>query len=286
MNSLSSASSSSITVDRKPLVSGEVSLTAAKEFLYYLYSGLLFSLAFIPGVPTRLSVVTATILTFIYTTHLKPRTWIKNISCAVLMALSPFTSGAATLYTMVTDNQIRTLLENASLTTLPQGLGDILYILMTSLGPLVLTLFCGFMAREIVMDIHDYESDKASCIMTIPVRHGRRMATRVALGFVIAMCISACSEPLWSVVNINWNEYRPPLFESNQTFIKWTQTLWNILSASAVRKLCLSASGSLWMIIRLLRVRRSEGEDKRVLDRFIEEGKGAILFLLTSFVLK
>ena len=269
----------------KPLVTGEVSFSMVKEFLYYLYSCLLVTLTFIPGSPTRLSAVTATILTFIYTKHLKPRTWVKNISCATLMALSPFTSGAATLYTIMTDGKVQSLLESISLTaTIPQGMSDILRILMTSIGPLVLTLFCGFMTREIIMDVSDYESDKTSGIMTIPVRYGRRMAIRVALGFLAAMCISACVHPIWQVVNLNWNRVLLPTVGHSNYAWRWTRALWIVLKTPVMVKACFSVLGSVWMMIRMLQVHRTEGEDKRILDRFIEEGKGAISFILASFI--
>jgi 4-hydroxybenzoate polyprenyltransferase len=259
----------------KPLALGEVSFDAVKQFLYYLYSFLLLSSSLIPGIPTRLSVVAATILTFVYTKHLKPHTWIKNISCAMLMALSPFTSGAATLYTLASDQRYQNVIRSVSLSSFP----SILSILLTSVGPLVLTLFCGFMSREIVMDISDYESDKASYIMTIPVKYGRRMAIRVAFGFLIAMSISACFYPVWRLFHIDWTTALSPALGLPKviSIIGRSPDVWNA---------CFSILGSAWMMIRLQQVLRTEGEDRRVLDRFIEEGKGAIFFILASFLLK
>jgi len=279
---------SSVT-DRKPLISGEVTFSMVKTFLYYLYSGILISLAFLPGIPTRISVVVATILTFIYTKHLKPMTWTKNIVCATIMALSPFTSGAATLYVMTMDQQMRhLLLEGVSWIQRLQDWQGILYILITSLGPLVMTLFCGFMAREIVMDVSDYESDKASRIMTIPVRHGRKVATRVAIAFLYAMVVSACFEPLRLLVNVNWRDifHSYPFVGGPKGLKLLILSMQKTLFIPAVVKLFFSMAGSFWMLIRLLQVVQSNGSDKRLLNRFIEDGKGAILLLLTSFALK
>lgn len=63
-----------------------------------LYACLLLTLTVIPGRLARLCVVSATMITFLYTEHLKPLTWIKNMSCALIIGLAPLTSAAATLH--------------------------------------------------------------------------------------------------------------------------------------------------------------------------------------------
>ncbi len=74
---------------------GVVPMSVAKIFDSYLYAILLLSSAFVPGATSRLMVLGGAITTYLYTVHLKPRTWIKNVSCAGLVAISPLTSGLA-----------------------------------------------------------------------------------------------------------------------------------------------------------------------------------------------
>ncbi len=78
-----------------PLAQGEVPLSIAKTFDSYLYGMLLLTSAFVPGAPSRLMVLGGAIITYLYTVHLKPLTWIKNLSCAALVSMSPVTSGMA-----------------------------------------------------------------------------------------------------------------------------------------------------------------------------------------------
>ena len=127
----------------KPLATGDVPMIVAKRFLSYLYAALLVCLCAVPGIASRLTVVVAAMLTFWYTQHLKPRTWLKNVSCAGLIALGPFTSGSAAL---------SLVLDGAQGATSAPTLGSVGPAL-GSLWRLVLTLFAGFMSREILMDV-------------------------------------------------------------------------------------------------------------------------------------
>jgi hypothetical protein len=74
---------------------GGVPLAVAKSFDSILYASLLLSSAFVPGVASRLMVLGGAMITYLYTVHLKPRTWVKNLSCAALVGVSPVTSGLA-----------------------------------------------------------------------------------------------------------------------------------------------------------------------------------------------
>jgi len=74
---------------------GGVPLAVAKSFDSILYASLLLSSAFVPGVASRLMVLGGAMMTYLYTVHLKPRTWVKNLSCAALVGVSPVTSGLA-----------------------------------------------------------------------------------------------------------------------------------------------------------------------------------------------
>ena len=53
----------------------KVPLAVCKKALYYLYAMALLTVNFLPGVPARFAVTGGLILTFLYTKHVKPRTW-------------------------------------------------------------------------------------------------------------------------------------------------------------------------------------------------------------------
>merc|ERR1711971_444420 len=103
-------------------------------------------------------------LTFWYTQHLKPITWLKNVVCAGIIALSPFTSYTAAA-----------MLSSSSSGLFMSVLRD------TKLWALTGALFCGLNAREILMDMRDTEDDSKHNVLTVPVKHGRRFASRIAL---------------------------------------------------------------------------------------------------------
>jgi 4-hydroxybenzoate polyprenyltransferase len=212
----------------KPLVIGHVPMAVAKRFLYYLYAALLFSLTVVPGVPARLSVVVGLMLTFWYTKHLKPITWLKNVVCASLMALSPLTSGSAALAT-ASANKWHVL------TVLP-------------LWRLTGMLFCGFLGREIMMDINDVVDDRLHKVKTVPVKYGRKFAAQVSLVATAVMAGLA------------------------------------LAGKESSRQLVFAGIGSSWMLYRAWQVLRVQGEDRVVVDRAVEDGKLAVMMLLASFV--
>jgi len=118
----------------------------------------------VPGVPARIAVVSGLMLTFWYTQHLKPRTWLKNAVCASLIALSPLTSGVAAM----------------SLTGITGEWGPLLRV--------VLMLFVGILGREITMDINDVQDDSQHGVRTVPVVYGKKIAS--AIGFVCAIGVA------------------------------------------------------------------------------------------------
>jgi 4-hydroxybenzoate polyprenyltransferase len=214
----------------KPLVVGHVPMAVAKRFLYYMYAALLFSLTVVPGVPARLSVVVGLMLTFWYTKHLKPITWLKNFVCASVIALSPLTSGCAALAIANSNNNKWHIL-----TVLP-------------LWRLTGMLFCGFLGREIIMDINDVVDDRLHKVRTVPVKYGRKFAAQVALVATAVMAGLA------------------------------------VAGKESTRQLVLAAVGSLWMLYRAWHVLRVQGEDRGVVERAVEDGKLAVVMLLASFV--
>ena len=73
-------------------------------------------------------------------------TWIKNAMCAILIALSPFTSGSAVL---------KVASEVGS-----GPWGGLKVLAVPSLWRLVAMLFFGVSGREVMMDITDLQDDK------------------------------------------------------------------------------------------------------------------------------
>lgn len=126
-----------------PLAQGEVPLSIAKTFDSYLYAMLLLSSAFVPGAISRAMVLGGAIITYLYTVHLKPLTWIKNLSCAALVSMSPVTSGLAAWHVLCND---RAFLQSPS-SSLAAACGPPPFhrIFKSPLSFLVVALFAGIM---------------------------------------------------------------------------------------------------------------------------------------------
>jgi 4-hydroxybenzoate polyprenyltransferase len=237
----------------KPLVGGTVPIAVAKRFLYFLYSALLLCLPFVPGVPARMMVVVGIMLTYQYTRHLKPITWLKNIVCASLIALSPATSGLAAF--SLSSNKSWSLLFG-----------------VPALWRLVGMIFLGFVGREIIMDINDMADDLAHDVRTVPVEFGRKFAAKAALSCTAAMTVAATMGPIWQIG------------QAVGSSLTWKSLLSTLRTSSATRKLMLASIGSLAMMRRAWHVYETEGEDRDINDRAIEEGKLSVMLLLASFV--
>jgi 4-hydroxybenzoate polyprenyltransferase len=156
-------------------------LHVAKRFLSYLYAGALICLTMVPGVPARLTVVMGLMLTFWYTEHLKPRTWLKNAVCASLVALSPLTSGVAAM----------------SMTGTSGG--------WVSLLRVVAILFIGILGREITMDINDSSDDGLHGVRTVPVVYGTKFASTIGLVCSAAVAGLSVAGPLGEFLTGTWN---------------------------------------------------------------------------------
>lgn len=240
----------------KALVEGRVSLAVARRFLSYLYAAALVAVAFLPGIPARLSVVIGLMMTYWYTQHLKPITLLKNIVCASLIALSPLTSGSAAM---------ALTLGNA---------WTLRHLLVTPLWRLVGTLFFGVLAREILMDCNDVVGDGQAHVRTVPVRYGKRLAGRLA--FLMTLLGAACS-------------LGGPVAQVNQNWVSGA-TLWTSLpstvaaSPSAARRLVFAGLGSFMVVRRGWQVVQTEANDREVIDKAVNEGLFTVLFFLASFV--
>jgi 4-hydroxybenzoate polyprenyltransferase len=229
-----------------------------------MYATLLLSVTFVPGTPARLSIVTGAMTTFWYTQHLKPKTWLKNVSCALLMALSPLTSGAAVMHLEA--------LSVAAATGVKRTIWDLVGSTTVALGPLFLALFCGFMGREIFMDVKDYQGDKKAGIETVPVRYGRRFGTAVGFGFYGMMGLVAIMGPLLD------------LLLGNGVASLEGMGLLQLLQIPVLQRLFSGSLAGIIMCFRANQIYRTEGRDETVLNKAIEEGKFTSLLVLASFL--
>jgi len=250
--------------DFKPLVSGEVTYPTTKRFLSYLYAGILISVAFVPGPTARLSVVSACMLTFWYTQHFKPKTWLKNVSCAALIALAPYTSGSAAIH----------LLKEGGIDGAQR-----LSTAWNQMGRLTTLLFTGIMGREILMDIVDCDSDKSANVYTVPVRYGRRFASKVALSCMVITAALATSAPL-----VQFLALESPV----QTLIENSGGGFSMIAAGwsvpALRRFCLALIPSLTLVVGAFKVQKTEGRDETIITRTVEGSKICVLLLLASFL--
>lgn len=240
----------------KPMVAPRI----VKRFLGFLYAALLLCTSVVPGIPARLSIVGGAMLTFLYTQHLKPITWVKTITCALLIALAPVTSGAAALsldHMMAVTNGSHINTNNILQTLL---LGSTAAL---SLARLVGMLFFGFLGREILMDINDVVDDRLHKIKTVPVRYGRQFASRVAFLSTLLMA---------------------GLCLLNATTATTTAAATSIGAIRNPRALAFAVLGSLAQLRRAYQVLRTDGTSRDLVSQAVEEGKLTVLLLLASFV--
>lgn len=228
---------------------GPVTNEVARRFLMYLYASALFTSNCLPGIPTRLSVTVGLMLTYLYTVHLKPMTWVKNIVCASLIALAPWTSGSCALY----------LLQSGG-----GHVGSIGVWFVPSLWRLFGVLFCGVVGREILMDCNDLLADGASGLRTVPVVHGRLYASRVAAASTVVMTLLAVVPHLQQL-----------------TRLPAAVALW---SSAPLRRLLLAATGCGLQLRGTWRAVQTEGADATVIEAVVGQSLLTVVLMLASFV--
>lgn len=209
-------------------------------------------------------VISGAITTYLYTVHLKPKTWIKNISCAALVAISPITSGLAAW---------KVLSDGAAAATTSSSIPYAL-IFKSPLSFLVLSLFAGIMCREILMDITDCEGDAKAGIQTLPVKYGKQMASRVAMGWSIVSCASACGESL-----VKW----VPIGVSRLMSVSSAADTM-ALTVPATRKLVLSILGAGLFAQKTYDVLRTKGDDVLLAEKAVRDSLLGVLLVLFSFM--
>jgi 4-hydroxybenzoate polyprenyltransferase len=243
---------------KKALLNKSVSRPTVKRFLMYLYAAALIVSTFLPGVPTRLSVVTALIMTYLHTKHLKPMTWIKNIVCASLIALAPWTSGSCA-WNLVHPSYYPVAAESTSI-----GHGLRFIFLVPELWRAFVVLFAGVLGREILMDCNDKVADEAAGIRTVPVVYGRRVGVQVAAVSTVVMALTAMAPHV------------RPLVKLPAAVPFWT--------CPPLRRLVLAgvASGAhLWGVWK---VWKTQAEDEALVTKTVDNSLLTVVGILASFV--
>lgn len=243
-----------------PLVSGELTLSIVRRYLNYLYAAALVCVALVPGAPARMAVVGGLMLTFWYTKHLKPMTWIKNVMCASLIALSPFTSGAAAL---------KVASEIAG-----GPWGNLRVLAIPSLWRLVMMLFWGVCGREIYMDMTDIEDDKLNSVRTIPVTYGKKYASVVAMICYTLGGASVMGGPVAQLISKLGGSISLPALKS----------ILLANSGGLTRRLAFASVGSFMLIRRGIQVFSTNGEDSDIIDGTVDEAQIAMIICLGSFI--
>ncbi|KAL7463059.1 hypothetical protein ACHAXS_003440 [Conticribra weissflogii] len=278
-----------------PLAQGLIPFSITKTFDSYLYALLLLSSAFVPGVISRLFVIGGAIITYLYTVHLKPKTWIKNASCAALVSMSPVTSGLAAWHVLCNGHVAGTVPANSA-TAIGITIPSLANILKSPLLFLVIALFAGIMSREILMDITDCEGDARAGITTVPVKYGREFASAVAFAWAGISSLAACGSSwvwllgIWNAgVHLNFGSLGT-MFSSWKklfSFDTWTSLVTLVMTGFAnsnMRRLVLSFAGSGLMLQRAFQVWRSKGDNADLAERAIRESLFSVVLVLASFV--
>lgn len=130
----------------RPLPRGDISPHMVKRALKWMYAAHLTLICLVNSATLRLWVLGSTMLTYLYSQHLKPRTGIKNVVCALIIAMAVGLGGMA-------------------VGGFPHGL--------LAVWPSMLIIGAGILHRELNMDIQDMAGDAITGVPTVPVRVGR-----------------------------------------------------------------------------------------------------------------
>ena len=189
---------------KRPIVSGKVKIyEAILLYAFLIGSAEALSLRFLPEMQQYILNLII-FLTSVYTPLLKRIPLLKNISCAWIVSLTPFFSGLASSQNLI-------LSENNNF--------GILSIAMS-------LVFYGSLSNEILLDIRDYNGDKAHNIYTLPVVFGKKvslacariitnlniMSNSLALMYITNVTIGLllviiCSPISFNLFTLNNNEY-------------------------------------------------------------------------------
>jgi len=141
----------------RPLVTGKISLTETKILVFSLLGLTELLTIFFLNFDLNLIVQLSIINIIIYTPILKKITFIKNISCALLISFTPIFSGLS-INTNYNHNLLYTL----------SGM-----------------IFLGSLYSEILSDINDKDGDNKNNIITLPVKYGNDISMNIIYFFII-----------------------------------------------------------------------------------------------------
>lgn len=138
----------------RPLVTGEVRPDTVKFVLKWAYATHLTLLCLVDTAPMRLWVLANTLLTYLYSVHLKPLTGVKNFVCAAIVSMA------------------------IGLGAIAVGGGSAsvqaVWRPMAAVAGLI-------WHREMVMDIKDMEGDAMAGVRTVAVAYGAKKALLLSL---------------------------------------------------------------------------------------------------------
>jgi len=137
--------SRSVDAINKPGDAEEFDPPFVRSALSFAYGHLLILSTLLPRVLPRLLVVGGTVVTYLYTVHLKPVLLLKNAVVASIVACCPLASASS--------------------------FGDVTGGVIGLCG----TLFLGTFGREVWMDVIDVDGDRRCGIRTVPVAYGKRV---------------------------------------------------------------------------------------------------------------
>jgi 4-hydroxybenzoate polyprenyltransferase len=247
-------------------VNGMWNKLVTRRLLMYMYSISLCIATCLPGIPTRLSVNIALMMTYMYTVHFKPITLMKNIVCATLIALAPWTSGSSTLYLLQQQYNINIVATGSS------SLSSVLHggvWAIPSLWRLFGVLFTGVLGREILMDCNDVVADRASGIRTVPVVYGCQIASYVAAFTTGIMTYLSIASPLQQLLSLS------------SSIASMASPIW---TTAPFRRLALAGLGCVIQLNSMRRTLQTKGTNKLVIDQMIEQNLFTVVLLMASFV--
>ncbi len=143
--------------DKNPIVTGSVSFAEAKTLFSQLYLlAAVSTFTVFRTYESRCVLLFSIITTYIYSKHLKPHVFIKNIAVASVTALAPYLG-------FITSSS------------------NAVFSAESATAGLCAATFFGIFSREILMDITDIESDaKSGTVTTIPVAYGVNTALAIS----------------------------------------------------------------------------------------------------------
>lgn len=153
----------------RPLVTGEVRPDSVKLLLKWAYATHLTLLCLVDNALLRLWILANTLLTYLYSVHLKPLTGVKNAVCAGIVAMA------------------------IGLGALAVGGGSTASL--RAVWRPVIAAFGLIFHREMVMDIKDMEGDELAGVRTVAVAFGARRALMISLLPLVAAAAAVATAP-------------------------------------------------------------------------------------------